>query len=230
MPKRKCESAKSESECFAIKEASSSVKGISKFKLNFIERQGSRWAPGVTSWHCHDMTCLSSSYFDIFLMTFNRFRLFGFDQSHVSSLPDPGSHWSTRPARLDTTSRWKGVHMRAPVEYGWMIIPNAEETLPPNSDCTQIEFYFDYLRFSKVTWTGSEKAPIAIAGSRMLLQTSSWLQQAHTHQMKYWVVLCFEPDGIFQSCECLAPWTRQWTQVNVSQMGGSTWQFGARFW
>ena len=34
--------AKSESECFAIKEASSSVKGISKFKLNFIERQGSR--------------------------------------------------------------------------------------------------------------------------------------------------------------------------------------------
>ena len=132
----------------------------------------------------------------------------------------------------ETCKAWHNISMerRAHACTGWMIIPNAEETLPPNSDCTQIEFYFDYLRFSKVTWTGSEKAPIAIAGSRMLLQTSSWLQQAHTHQMKYWVVLCFEPDGIFQSCECLAPWTRQWTQVNVSQMGGSTWQFGARFW
>ncbi len=113
---------------------------------------------------------------------------------------------------------------------GWIIIPNAEETLPPNSDCTQIEFYFDSLRFSKDTWTGSEKAPIAIAGFRMLLQTFSWLQQAQTHQTKYWSVLRFEPDSIFQGCECLAPWTSQETPVSVSQEAGSRWPFGARFW
>lgn len=184
VPKRNCESAKSVSECFTIKEASSSVRGISKFKLNFIERQGSRWAPGVTSWHCYDMTCLfSSRCLHVSTVSTSFSWLSTGYQSHLKSMSQ-ACQTQARIGAWDLQGlaawHWISMERRAHACTGWMIIPNAEETSPPNSDCTQIQFYFDYFRFSKDTWTGSEKAPIAIAGSGMLLQTSSWLQQAHT--------------------------------------------------